>query len=129
MEFCPNPIEHGCLSNNSDDAFVRLASRIASCSESRMIQPFPEMPSLQGATIVVPKSQFTAMKSFFERPIPSLRKLYLRVANGNVFETVAKLVAYLEELFVALQFFDEPGAFGENDLDELLDANPRLRKL
>ena len=129
LESCPNAKVHGCLSNLSDDTFGQLSSRIASCSKVRMLEPFPEMPFLREAGIVVTARPFTTVKSFFERPIPSLRKLYLRVEKGNAFETVSKSVTYLEELLVAIQFFDVEGAFGENDLDDLLDANRGLRKL
>ncbi len=129
LELCPNAVVHGCLSTLSDDTFVQLSSRISSCSELRMLEPFPEMPFLREASIVLTAIRFTAMKSFFDRPIPSLRKLYLRVEKGNAFETVSKSVTYLEELLVAIQFFDVEGAFGENDLDDLLDANRGLRKL
>ncbi len=129
LELCPNAIVHGFVSTLSDDALVLLSSRMASFSGLRMLEPFPEMPYLQEASMVVTENRFPAMKSFFDRPIPSLRKLYLLVENGNVFEPAAKSVTCLEELRVTIQCFDVAGAFGENDFDELLYANPRLRKL
>ncbi len=122
LVLCPNAMVHGWVSALSDDAFIQLSSRICSCPELRVVEPFPEMPNLREA-------QFTTTKSCFGRPIPSLRKLTLVVRSDIVFGNVAKSVTNLEELQVIFKSFDVAGAFGENDFVELLYANPRLCKL
>ena len=133
FQYCPKAriTTLAMCSNLAEQTFNALAPRLYTlCTRLSFHDRFPNLPILHFATLYLSNHNNVGFDAFFKFSRPSLGKLWLHdVESGVIFDKIAKSVKCLEELRISITNFDEPGAFCNDDLNDILLSNCGLQSL